>query len=104
MIELGYISIETREDSSKDVLHPDEIVIEEKSVIIQYDYPFQVSNKFIYHSDNGFTRKQLINIICDEYKKIYKNPEKWGVYRSLDGVVLHGLIDKGFFYDTCVSS
>lgn len=56
-------------------LRPDEIVIKNADIKIEFDYPLSNPAFFSFHSDNGFTRRQLVNLIVDTYKKIYEEED-----------------------------
>lgn len=62
-------------ETTENTLNPDEIVISDTDITIVYDYPLSKEFKFTYYSESGFSRKQLIELIVNEYKNIYKEEE-----------------------------
>lgn len=54
--------------------NPDEIVITDKKISIQFTYPLgsPVSFEFVSIQPEGFSRKELIKHIVETYKKIYQ--------------------------------
>ena len=51
----------------------DEIVIPYPKVSIEFDYPLKSKFRFEFQSDvsEGFTRKNIVDIICKKYQEIY---------------------------------
>lgn len=49
----------------------DEVVIEDTDIDIEFYYPFSGSFKFPFHSEDGFTRKGIVDLIRETYCKIY---------------------------------
>lgn len=49
----------------------DEVVIKDEDIKIVFDYPLNGEFLFDFHSDNGFQRKQLVELIAQTYQKIY---------------------------------
>jgi hypothetical protein len=47
-------------------------VITDKEIFIYFDYPLNKPAKFNFTSDTGFTVSDLVNLVCDTYKKIYE--------------------------------
>jgi hypothetical protein len=56
----------------------DKIVINENNICIIFSYPLDGSVSFDFESinGNGFTRKELVNLICKTYQRIYKEEEE----------------------------
>lgn len=54
----------------------DKIVIKESSFFITYTYPLSYDFSFEYVSKNGFTLKQVIDVIVSTYRKIYQEEEE----------------------------
>ncbi|MEX0598023.1 MAG: hypothetical protein WD512_16160, partial [Candidatus Paceibacterota bacterium] len=54
------------------ILNQSEIVIKDKKIKIEFDYPLNGTFYFDFVSKKGYTRKQLIAAICDTYRKIYQ--------------------------------
>lgn len=66
-------------DGMSHVLNLDEVVIADKSVKVEINYPLRKPFKFpitCQRSGSGITRRQLIDNICKIYKKIYSEEEK----------------------------
>ena len=58
------------------VLNLDEVVIQDKSIELEIDYPLRKSVRLPINSDTGITRKMLIDNICETYQMIYSVEEK----------------------------
>ncbi len=54
----------------------DEIVIPDNEITINFHYPLNNLYPFIFKSESGFTRGQLLNHICKTYHEIYKEEEE----------------------------
>jgi hypothetical protein len=54
----------------------DEVVITDKDIKVSFDYPLKQKFLFDFHSDQGFTRKQLVELIANTYKNIYEEEER----------------------------
>ncbi len=64
------------EGSGGNFLRPDEIVINDPEIKIEFDYPLKTKFTFNFKNDKGFTRKQLVNHIVETYKLIYREEEE----------------------------
>jgi len=53
-------------------LDANEIVIQDRDIQIEFDYPLKDRVSFSYHSPTGFTRKQLVDHIRTAYENIYE--------------------------------
>jgi len=72
----AYISIA---NPSKDLLRlnkPNSVVIKNPSIILVIDYPLKSSFEFKFTKKNGFTRKELAELICKTYHEIYKQEDE----------------------------
>lgn len=65
------------------VINPDEIVIEDQDITVVFAMPLKKAFGFKYHSDTGFTRRQVVDLIYDRYKKIYEEEEKTSTIRVM---------------------
>lgn len=63
------------EDKRSCLRNPDEIVITDEKIIIDFDYPLSVVVGFKYYNKGGFSRMDLWRCICEGYKKIYDEEE-----------------------------
>lgn len=66
-----YISTYNKKVWSK-IEKPNEVVIKETDIKINFTYPLSGHFLFYFHSDKGFTRRQVVEHIVDTYKQIYK--------------------------------
>ena len=57
--------------NDEDMIDPDEKVIEDDDITINFDYPLSHTVKKDFQSDDGFTRHELWQAIHDGYTKIY---------------------------------
>lgn len=66
------------ENSTNHILNPNEIVIKDNLINIIFDYPLEKEFLFSFESINndGFTRKNIIDIIVNKYREIYKIEEE----------------------------
>lgn len=90
-IEYNESDLEGEEDPNN--LDPNEIVIEEPNVTIKFNYPFRITRYIKFSNDgSGFTRKQIIDLILNKYKKIYEDRENWQIYgHALGDLLLHSM-------------
>ena len=58
-------------DATKKLKNPNEKVLTDKEISIIFDYPLKSEFLFKFRSKNGFTRKQLADLIIRQYMKIY---------------------------------
>lgn len=78
LIEDKIIFIESFKDKyangKENILNPEEIVIPDNHITIPFSYPLKDTFEFQFDSvdPSGFTRIELINLICDQYHKIYE--------------------------------
>jgi hypothetical protein len=76
------------------LLNKDEMVIHEKTIWVEFNYPMNKSHIFTFYSKDGFTREQIAERICDQYQKIYEEeretstiePMTFGQYFSKTGL------------------
>jgi len=61
-------------DTGEFIKH-DEVVITDSDIKICFNYPLSHPVEFDFHSDLGFQRKQLVDLIAQTYKKIYDEEE-----------------------------
>ncbi len=68
-----YISVAYPDDSIAGQRYPDEIVIRDTVINIEYTYPLDASVVYLYTSDSpqGFTRANLARVVCEGYQRIY---------------------------------
>jgi hypothetical protein len=52
--------------------NPDEIIINNKKIFVNIDYPLDTKHTFVLRSTNGFSKKKLALMIRDIYKNIYE--------------------------------
>ena len=64
------------EKSTDNILDKDNIVITDSNISITYDYPLSNPLTMNYKSKDGFTLKNIVDIIVTEYIKIYDTDEK----------------------------
>lgn len=60
----------------KNLINPDELIIKEEIIKIEYSYPLSVKAVFEYKNKDGFSRMDLWRCIYNGYKKIYDEEEK----------------------------
>jgi len=73
--ENTYIQIADKWNLDK-ILNPDDIVIADTEIKIKFSYPLNNPRTFTFKSNNGFSRVDIINHICDTYAYIYKSEEE----------------------------
>ncbi len=72
------------------IIDGEQVVILDKEIIIQFDYPLNKEVYFMYENESGFTRLDLFQCIFEGYKKIYDGTyEIWG--HSLGELYLEGV-------------
>ncbi len=81
-INLGYVSIVENKDYADQPPPQYQLVIRQTRIKINYDYPFKNGTIVEYESANGFTRKELIDIIIDQYKKMYDQEEETSTIKA----------------------
>lgn len=62
--------------AKRNLLNPDEIIIKEELIKIEFTYPLSNEVIFKYRNKGGFSRMDLWNCIYDGYKRIYEEEEK----------------------------
>src|SRR5437016_4467638 len=72
-------------DPQGSFLKPEEIVITDKSINIEVDYPLDNPVTFSIESKNeqGFSRKELVESIAQLYKEIYQDEEKTSINNTI---------------------
>lgn len=62
----------------KHIKNPNKVVVQDKTITINFDYPFKDNFPFTFEAPNkdGFTRADLVNIIIRQYYKMYKIEDK----------------------------
>ena len=70
-----YISIASPETTYE---NPDEVVITQNDITVEFSYPLSKAVTFDFHSNNGngFTREQLEDLVTSTYQKIYEEEEE----------------------------
>jgi hypothetical protein len=58
------------------LINPDEKVINQDTISVVIDFPLKQDFTFTFRSKNGFTRRQVVKRIINQYKKIYEEEEK----------------------------
>ena len=58
------------------IIKPEEIIINDEKITIQFTYPLSVEIIEEYQQEGGFSRKDLFRYIFEEYKKIYDEEEE----------------------------
>lgn len=76
-------SIEKAEEYSAQLLHKDEVVINEPKITVIIDYPLTNEYTFDLESKSGFTRWQLLKAISDNYYKLYAEEEKSATVKTI---------------------
>lgn len=51
---------------------PEEKLIDEQEITLRYNYPLKETYDFKHKNKDGFTRKELIECVCGDYHKLYK--------------------------------
>lgn len=75
---IPWISIQNPENSLENLIGKDEIIVESNKAILVIDYPLNnpVEIEISSEKQEGFTRKDLILIVSQEYKRIYNEEEE----------------------------
>ena len=75
---IPWISISDYESQLKNLINADELVLEYSQVLLRIDYPLNTPYEMfiVSQSPKGFTRKELVELICYSYKQVYKEEEK----------------------------
>jgi len=82
--EKSYVHIADYNENESAILHLDEIVIEaDDNIDICFDYPLKKDFYFNFRSTGGFSRRHIINLIVETYKKIYRDEEDTTTERKL---------------------
>lgn len=87
---------------------PEEKLITAQEITLRYNYPLKKSKQFEHSNKNGFTRKDLIECVCHDYHKIYKENtdviNDTGTYKSqLEYLVLSAIkLNGNGIYDVYV--
>jgi len=68
----GYADEETRFE----LLNPNDIVIEDEQIHIEFRYPLATPVMFTHSKKGGFTRLDIFRLIYEGYKYIYEQEEK----------------------------
>ncbi len=63
------------EDMRNELRNPNEIIIEDETIKIEFTYPLSVRVEFEYNKKGGFSRMDLWRCIYEGYKKIYDAEE-----------------------------
>jgi len=61
----------TDEELRSRLIKPNEIIIKDEKITIQFTYPLSVEILSEYEQEGGFSRLDLFRYIYEEYKKIY---------------------------------
>ncbi len=69
------IYIESFDKNDHQIMNPDEIVIPDAEYNIEITYPLSNPAEFIFRSDGGFSRLDVINNIVGSYRQIYAGEE-----------------------------
>lgn len=93
---IPWISIKNPEDVIDNLIGKDEIVIANSAAILIIDYPLSnpVEIKLSAKTDKGFTRKELIENISTEYRRIYKEEEESAEVKTIPLEECQGLINR----------
>jgi len=65
------------------LIQPNELVLPYNNAIILIDYPLEKPVEVLIKSKNGFSRKDLIMAISEEYHKIYEEEETTSKQRTI---------------------
>lgn len=72
---IPWISVENPQDEISQLINPNEIVIKENKINLIIDYPLKKSATIELSNPNGFTRRDLILEVSNNYHKIYAEEE-----------------------------
>jgi hypothetical protein len=75
---IPWISISDYESQLKNLINADEFVLGYSQVLLRIDYPLNKPYEMfiVSQSPKGFTRKELVELICFSYKQVYQEEEK----------------------------
>jgi hypothetical protein len=73
-----YIQISNPVDDISKMFDPDDIVFDFTKATLIIDYPLHTPAKFIIQSssDDGFTRKEIAEIVCEKYQIVYTEEDQ----------------------------
>ncbi len=93
---MPWISIKNPESEIENLIGKDEIVIENNIAIIIIDYPLNkpVEIEIKSNTSKGFTRKQLVERISEEYNRIYKEEEESAKTKTIPIDERKGIINR----------
>jgi len=66
----------SHDGATEKIINGEEKVVFDNEVKIAFDYPLNGTFIFNFKSEDGFTRKQLADIIIEQYRKMYAEEEK----------------------------
>ena len=74
------------------IKRPNDLVIKDTEITIEFDYPLGAPVFKTYKSKTGFTRQLLFEKIQSGYLKIYYKPDKYGIWgHGIDDLALEGV-------------
>jgi hypothetical protein len=66
-----------------------------KEIKIEFTYPMRKPETFSFKSKNGFTLREFVQAVRKGYKRIYKDPKKYGIWgHCMADLYLEGLSQK----------
>lgn len=92
--KIPWVSLENAESDINIMFDKDEIVIKENEIEILFDYPLDNPISIRTKSDRGFTRSDLLSIISDKYKQIYREEESSAHQKTVPLNERKGLINR----------
>jgi hypothetical protein len=92
---INWISLDSPAKVINRLMDPDKIVLSNKTVILIIDYPVKAPLYFPLTSPgNGFSRRQLITAISQQYHSLYKEEEKTATHKTIPADQREGLINR----------
>lgn len=91
---IPWINIENAKSQINQLINPNEILIEQTSAKLIIDYPLNNPAIIEINNPNGFSRKDLILLISEKYKDIYKEEEASAKTKTIPLQQRTGLINR----------
>lgn len=87
-------------DIDEELIDPDELLIKQDVISIQFDYPMKNGDTLAFSNEGGWTRYELFGVIYEGYCTLYETEKKWwlqynepkyGIWRSMEDLFLEAV-------------
>jgi hypothetical protein len=80
----------------KDLDDYSKIIVKGDEATIVFDYPLSGKFEFKFKNKGGFTLGKIINLVSKTYEKIYKDPQKYGIWgHEMGNLFIEGIVVNG---------